>query len=64
MKRRMCGYVYEQHEYRTDCGSTLLFRPTASCDKCGRKPYDKELDRAKSSRLADPLSDGNTRQGS
>lgn len=64
MKRRTCGYVYEQHEYRTDCGCTFLFRPVGSCDKCGRKPYDKELDRVKSSRLSNPLSDGTTRQGS
>lgn len=42
MSRRMCGYVYDKHEYRTDCGSRLLFRPTVKCDKCGGKPYDKE----------------------
>jgi len=64
MSRKMCGYVYEQHEYRTDCGSILLFRPMASCDKCGGKPYDKELDRVKSRSLAYTVSDGNTRQGS
>lgn len=42
MARRMCGYEYKNHEYLTDCGSKLLFRPSVRCDKCGRKPYDKE----------------------
>jgi len=42
MARRMCGYLYKNHEYLTDCGSKFLFRPSVRCEKCGRKPYDKE----------------------
>lgn len=41
MKRKQCGYVYEQHEYRTDCGARFLTRPSGKCDRCGRKPMEK-----------------------
>lgn len=56
MKRKMCGYVYENHEYRTDCGCSFLFRPVGKCDKCGRKPYDKELDHVRYTQQSSPRS--------
>jgi hypothetical protein len=44
MPRKECGYVYEMHEYRTDCGSKLILRPIGRCDKCGRKPIERKKD--------------------
>jgi len=38
---KVCEYVFKEGMYHTQCGSKLLFRPTARCDKCGRKPKEK-----------------------
>jgi len=54
MKRRLCGYMYENHEYRTDCGGIFLSRPVGSCDHCGRTQSGKELDRVKYSQQSSP----------
>ena len=34
---RICEYTFKNGEYKTDCGSSLVLRPTVKCDKCGRK---------------------------
>jgi len=61
---KTCLYNFTRGLYETECGGKSVVRPSQKCERCGRKPYDKELDRVKSSRLSNPLSDGNTRQGS
>ena len=39
--RRRCEYFYKAGGYQTECGSYLIYRPTAKCDKCGRKPEER-----------------------
>jgi hypothetical protein len=34
---KLCQYTFKNGEYKTDCGSLLVLRPTVKCDKCGRK---------------------------
>jgi len=38
---RRCWYEFHEGMYHTDCGSKLIHRPLAKCDKCGRKPEEK-----------------------
>jgi len=46
MKTKTCEYVYTRGVYITDCGSELILRPTARCDKCGKKPLERKDDKS------------------
>ena len=37
---KTCLYSYTRGLYETECGGKTVTRPTARCDRCGRKPEE------------------------